>query len=697
MRRTSTDLTFAACVDHRRCRARRVPALAAFGLALLRVPFALAEDPTPEPEVQVKGRLQSGSSVDTTTVTSGDLAHVPTRTAEDALRLVPGMTLVQHGSEGKGVQYLTRGFDAVHGSDFEVTLEGIPLNEWSNVHGQGYLDLGFVPAELVRSATVHHGALALDQGAFGTAGSAHYRLGIAPDARGLRAAITLGTTMRKRLLLSYSPEAGDGREFIATELLHDDAFGQNREITRSATIGRITLKETETSRWSLLGAIYGATFDLPGAVRQDDVQAGRVGFYDTYDDAQRGTSARALVGFGYEERRGDHDIRAVLWSGVRTLSLLDDYTGFLVDPNNGDRRLQQQESLDVGFDVGDSVRLSKRLTLEVGGSTRAAPMGQTQDQLGRQLESARRALELSAIQMLFGARGGLTWNPLDALRVDAGLRLDLATIQARDQLAHTGGSGAYLGVSPRVSARLRATPGLTFTAGYGRGFRPPEARSVTGSFSGRTSFDDDVIDDDAPTMTQTDSFELGGTLRLFPGWYLSSTGFATLVERETIFDHVSGTSIELSSTRRFGGEFSLTAHPLDWLVLAADTTLTEARFVDTGRPIPFAPWLTGGVRANVEYDGWQAGLRFLGIAPRDLQFGAKGSTYALLDATGGYHFPRVHVDLAIENLLGLELRDAESNYASDWSEVGGGSGRLPTIHLVAAPPRNARLSLTLLY
>lgn len=648
--------------------------------------------------MQVKGeRRETESDVDTATVTATDLAHVPMRTAEDALRLLPGMTLVQHGSEGKGNQYLTRGFDAVHGADFEVTLEGIPLNEWSNVHGQGYVDLGFVPAELVQSATVHHGALALDQGAFGTAGSANYRLGVAPDARGLRAAVTLGTTMRTRLLLSYSPETGDGRDFVATELLHDGSFGQNRAITRSATIGRVTLEETEHSRWSLLGAVYGATFQLPGAVRQDDVEAGRIGFYDTYDDAQNGTSARALVGFGYEASGDSHDFCTVLWAGARTLSVVEDYTGFLVDPQNGDRRLQRQESLDVGFDAEDAIRLSKNWSLDVGGSARAAPLGQSQDQLGRELESVGRTLDLSAIQLLVGARGGLTWMPVDALRIDAGLRLDLATIQARDQLARLGSAGAYFAVSPRISARLRATDGLTFSAGYGRGFRPPEARSVAGAFSGRTSFDDDLLDEREPEMAHTDSFELGGTLRLFPGWYFSSTGFATLAKRELVYDHVSGTSIELSSTRRFGGEFSLTARPLDWLALAADATVSAGRFVDTGGPIPFAPWLTGGVRASVESDGWQAGLRFLGIAPRDLQFGAKGSTYALLDATGGYHFTKVHVDLAVENVLGLELRDAESNYASDWSEVGGGSGRLPTIHLVAAPPRNARLSLTLLY
>ncbi|MEM6962148.1 MAG: TonB-dependent receptor plug domain-containing protein, partial [Myxococcota bacterium] len=73
----------------------------------------------------------------TSQITSREIASVPRRNAEDALRLVPGLTLVQHGSEGKGHQFFLRGFDAIHGADFELTMEGIPINEWSNIHAQG--------------------------------------------------------------------------------------------------------------------------------------------------------------------------------------------------------------------------------------------------------------------------------------------------------------------------------------------------------------------------------------------------------------------------------------------------------------------------------------------------------------------------------------------------------------------------------
>jgi hypothetical protein len=114
---------------------------------VLRVAYAIREEYT----VVVTGSRPRPLTASTSRVTDREMAAAPRRNAEDALRLVPGLTLVQHGSEGKGHQFFLRGFDAVHGADLELTVEGVPVNEWSNIHAQGYLDLGFVIPEVVRS------------------------------------------------------------------------------------------------------------------------------------------------------------------------------------------------------------------------------------------------------------------------------------------------------------------------------------------------------------------------------------------------------------------------------------------------------------------------------------------------------------------------------------------------------------------
>lgn len=68
------------------------------------------------------------------------------------MRFVPGLHITQHTGGAKAHQIFLRGFDAEHGQDIAAYLDGIPLNEVSHVHGQGYLDLHFLlPASLEKS------------------------------------------------------------------------------------------------------------------------------------------------------------------------------------------------------------------------------------------------------------------------------------------------------------------------------------------------------------------------------------------------------------------------------------------------------------------------------------------------------------------------------------------------------------------
>ena len=128
------------------------------------------------------------------------LELTPHKNADDLLRVVPGLYTSQHGAEGKGQQFFLRGFDAVHGSDLAIRVAGIPINEASNVHGQGYADLGFVIPETVGGITARKGPFDLEQGWFATAGSVDLALAI-PNARGRRVGYELGSTNRHRLIV----------------------------------------------------------------------------------------------------------------------------------------------------------------------------------------------------------------------------------------------------------------------------------------------------------------------------------------------------------------------------------------------------------------------------------------------------------------------------------------------------------------
>ena len=88
-----------------------------------------------------------------------------------------------------------------------------------------------------------------------------------------------------------------------------------------------------------LGSLYLARFELPGALRSDDVQTGRIGFYDAYDRGAGGNSRRLIGALSYERQGGAAHVRATLFGGYRRLGLLENFTGYLLDPAAGDRRL----------------------------------------------------------------------------------------------------------------------------------------------------------------------------------------------------------------------------------------------------------------------------------------------------------------------------------------------------------------------
>lgn len=101
-------------------------------------------------------------------------AHV---LARDLAQSVPGMFVVQHAGGGKANQYFLRGFDADHGTDIALTVDGVPVNMVSHGHGQGYADLNWVIPELIATVDVRKGTYDPRYGDFATAGAIDFQTG----------------------------------------------------------------------------------------------------------------------------------------------------------------------------------------------------------------------------------------------------------------------------------------------------------------------------------------------------------------------------------------------------------------------------------------------------------------------------------------------------------------------------------------
>ena len=291
------------------------------------------------------------------------------RSADDLLRLVPGVLLSQHGAEGKGQQLFLRGFDAAHGADVEVQVAGIPINELSNIHGQGYLDLNFVIPEVVRSISVAKGPFQVNQGNFANAGTIRFELGVDPAARGTRVGYELGSTIRHRGVVVHAPKRLGPQSFTAFEAMRDEGFAPGRRAQRVSSISQVRLVDSPVyGSLDLLGSGYYARFGSPGALAAGDVASGRVPFDGVYQGDGGGTSIRSLASLRHQIALGAGKLEQRLYGQFRHLDMLENFTGYLQDPVNGDRRAQMHRFFSAGYQIEYQRPLVESLALTVGGS-----------------------------------------------------------------------------------------------------------------------------------------------------------------------------------------------------------------------------------------------------------------------------------------------------------------------------------------
>lgn len=619
------------------------------------------------------------------------------RSADDLLRLVPGVLLSQHGAEGKGQQIFLRGFDAAHGSDVEVRVAGIPINEMSNIHGQGYLDLNFMIPEVVRQISVSKGPFQINQGNFANAGTIRFELGVDPDARGTRVGYELGSTIRHRGVVIHAPKRMRKESFLAFEAMHDRGFAPGRQASRVSSIDQLRLVDSPThGTLDLLGAGYYATFGSPGALSAADVADGKIARDGAYQTDGGGSSLRALLSLRHQISLGKGRLEQQVYGQYRRFDMLENFTGYLLDPVDGDRRAQMHRFFSAGYQIEYARPLVDTLTLTVGGAWQGDAVVQSDDRVDAEHAVTQENWDLSVGQHTAHTRAGLRWRPTRWLTLEGGGRADMFAYDVVDHIHADTERRKVLGrASPRFLAAFKLGERVSLFAAYGRGLRAPEARSI---LAGVTTPSDVVLDR-----------YKGGTGRIFPSdavevgarytgkkWLSAGVAaFGTWIDRELVFDHVSAVNVELNRTRRLGLEFDVTARPLPWLWLRQDLTVVNARFVQSGAPIPGAPPLLSATMLTLVHPGgFRAGVRFQYLGARPLPHGATASSYGLLDLSVGYRRGPLQLDLQVDNATYTKWKEGEYHYASYW-DTSEPRSTLPSLHYIAGPPLAVRLATTL--
>ncbi|MBM4364367.1 MAG: TonB-dependent receptor plug domain-containing protein, partial [Deltaproteobacteria bacterium] len=389
--------------------------------------------------------------------TRAQLEASPRQQTAELLSAVPGFFVDHEDGEGLGNDVYLRGWDLDHGSGIELDVGGLPVNQPVHLLGQGYADLAFVIPEVVTGIHVRQGVSDPRQGDAAIVGSAGLELGVAE--RGLRSDLSLGSFGQRRLLLVGAPRGEATETFAAIALRETDGFGASRGARSGTANLQARLDPGAGVSLRVFGFGYSVGSEVPGIVREDDVEAGRVSLFGRYPAAAAGQGAEATrLALGAELSAGErHGARVTVtpWVMATGLVVRRNYSGAVetsrLDPRRsglGDLFESRTEELAGGATA--RVR-PERLTLGAGTTLELEPgavvrAGET-DQRKRLLVpgtlepwDTRTDAEIHTIDAALYTDAVLERGPL---RLSGGPRVDLLALAVDDALArrNPGGSG----------------------------------------------------------------------------------------------------------------------------------------------------------------------------------------------------------------------------------------------------------------
>ena len=651
----------------------------------------------PADAVQVRGR-RSRRSASESTVEGDVVAAAPHRTAGDVLTLVPGMFVTQHGGQGKAYQIFYRGFDAVHGQDVELSAGGVPVNDVSNIHGQGYADLHFVPPELVAAVDAQPGCYDPRQGDFAVAGSVQLRLGLAAPGAYLKG--TLGSFDEQRLFAAYRPTTGSADSFAAVEVQRTGGFGPSRAAERGSVLSQHTVAIGDSSL-RVFAAAYAARFDSAGVLPERDVDGG-VDRFATYDPRQGGQSVRAQLTGELTQGTPREGASVQPYVVLRSLRLRENYTGYLRNPNDGDAVVQRNDALTLGARAAYHKKtpvLSPRDRWELGATLRTDVVDQSQRAVAAQRDVVlATTVDARVVAVHVGAYVDAEIAPLPRVWLRGGARVD-AFSYGTDDAALAGGpqsrSAQGAALSPRATVTWTVAPGLDLVGSYGEGFRSPQARSLA--------------DREPLPFTQVRSLEAGVAWRIDSDVTLRAAAFRTALDADLVFDPTTARNEAVPGTERVGGVTDLVARPGAGFVSSTSATFTRATFTASGGGytegalLPYTPMLV--VRQDL---GWHVvlgrvatralelhlGGAVTSLVGRPLPFGELGRDVVLFDARAVARWGPTSIGIDVLNLLDAPWLDSQLVFASRWDRSASPS-LVPARHLTAGSPRAVLVSVTL--
>lgn len=645
-------------------------------------------------DVEVKASATAGIFK---TISDFDIHLRPIVNSQEVLRIVPGLFIGQHAGGGKAEQIFLRGFDIDHGTDINITVDGMPVNMVSHAHGQGYADLHFVIPELIEQVNFNKGPYFADKGNLATAGYVAFRTKNYLDRNFVKLEAGQYHTYRAIAALNLLPPRNAYRDqsfYVAGEGAYTRGFFDSpQNFNRFNGLAKYHGKINAASMLTASLSGFTSKWNASGQIPDRSVENKSIGFYGAIDDKEGGKTSRYNANL---ELTTDLSNGAVLKNQLYysryTFELYSNFTFFKEDTINGDQIRQKERRNLIGYNgtYQQSGQWGKLKTqTNAGIQLRHDQVANIELSRTKDKTETTAPIGLGDIKEL--NTGVFISQQLfinDALDITAGLRADYFGNSYTDKLqgSTAAQSGSFI-VSPKLNLNYRLNNKIQFYWYNGQGFHSNDTRVA-------------VIQNGRDVVTPAWGSDLGGIFKPGSKVVIQSALWYLWLKQEFVYVGDEGVVEPGGSTRRLGIDVSVRYELLKNLYLDADVSLADPKALGapkTENRLPLAPTFTSTGGFTYRKDkGFNGSLRyrFMGNRPANEENSVVAKGYFIVDAALNYTQKKYEIGLSVQNAFNSKWKetqfDTESRLRNEAAPVS-------EIHFTPGTPFFARLSCSVFF
>lgn len=597
-----------------------------------------------------------------TAITKVDLNKFPVNSAQDLLRKVPGLFIAQHAGGGKAEQLFLRGFDADHGTDVSVNMDGMPVNIVSHAHGQGYSDLHFVIPETVNNIDFGKGAYYMDRGDFNTAGYVDFKTFDRLNSSMIK--LEGGSFNSKRILGMFNilnDESGRKNAYLATEYNYTDGpFDIKQNFNRINIFGKYNQWITDNDYFNIQFSTFTSSWNASGQIPERAVDKGIIDRWGSIDPTEGGKTSRTNIQANFKHIISPSEqVDAMAFYSKYNFNLYSNFTFYLNDKENGDE-IQQTDGRNI---YGAEVKYTKNFSMSNSSMSWISGVGFRNDDINTlQLNHVYHRDKL--INKLGDANGtgtnlhvfsGLIWktgkwtiNP--ALRVDHFI-FNMHNLLDPETLP-SGQSKEATRISPKLNFSYAQSDNIMWFLKMGMGFHSNDLRVV-------------VPNKDQNTLPYSAGGDFGVRLHPFKSLIITPTVWYMYLQQEFVYVGDEAVVEPSGKSQRFGADLGIRFQPLENFYLNADINYSHARFTEEKKGedyVPLAPVVTSTGSVNWDFlHGFSLGLqyRYLGARPAAEDNSLRTKAYFVNDLMLSYNRKKWGASIQVNNVFNVKWNEAQ--------------------------------------